>query len=68
MEKLEVYAQQIEDYVIQPFIEGTEYTVDIFCDFNSNPVYIIPRIRLQVRAGEMLKTQISYGGKNYRRE
>lgn len=59
MEELEVYAQQIEDYVIQPFIEGTEYTVDIFCDFNSNPVYIIPRIRLQVRAGEVLKTQIS---------
>lgn len=59
VEELEVYAQQIEDYVIQPFIEGTEYTVDIFCDFNSNPVYIIPRIRLQVRAGEVLKTQIS---------
>ncbi len=59
VEELGMYAQQIKDYIIQPFVEGTEYTVDIFCDFNSIPIYIIPRIRLQVRAGEVLKTQIS---------
>lgn len=57
-EELEVYANQIEDYIVQPFIEGTEYTVDVFCDFDGNPIYITPRIRLQVRAGEVLKTQI----------
>lgn len=56
--ELEVYASQVKDYVIQPFINGTEYTVDIFCDFEGNPVYITPRIRLAVRAGEVLKTQI----------
>lgn len=59
VDELENYAQQIGDYVIQPFIDGTEYTVDVFCDFEGNPVYITPRIRLQVRAGEVLKTQIS---------
>ncbi len=58
-DELEVYANQIEDYIVQPFIEGTEYTVDIFCDFKGNPVYITPRIRLQVRAGEVMKTQIT---------
>ena len=52
------YAAQVPDYIIQPFIEGTEYTVDIFCDFDGNPIYITPRIRLAVRAGEVLKTQI----------
>ena len=57
--ELEVYANQIGDYVIQPFIEGTEYTVDIFCDFNGKPLYITPRIRLAIRSGEVLKTQIS---------
>lgn len=57
-EELEVYANQIDDYIVQPFIEGTEYTVDVFCDFDGNPIYITPRIRLQVRAGEVLKTQI----------
>lgn len=59
VKELELYAQQIEDYVVQPFIEGTEYTVDVFCDFEGNPIYITPRIRMQVRAGEVLKTQIS---------
>jgi HAD superfamily hydrolase (TIGR01549 family) len=57
--ELKVYAQQISDYVIQPFIEGTEYTVDIFCDFNGKPISIIPRIRQAVRAGEVLKTEIA---------
>ena len=57
--ELEIYADQIGDYIVQPFIEGREYTVDIFCDFKGNPLYITPRIRTQVRAGEVLKTQIS---------
>ncbi|MCB7320094.1 HAD-IA family hydrolase [Lacrimispora sp. 210928-DFI.3.58] len=56
--ELAVYAQQIEDYIIQPFIDGKEFTVDIFCDFDGNPVYITPRERVQVRAGEVLKTKI----------
>lgn len=57
-EELVVYADKIEDYVIQPFISGKEYTVDIFCDFAGNPIYITPRERIAVRAGEVLKTQI----------
>lgn len=56
---LKLYAEQIKDYVIQPFIDGTEYTVDIFCDFDGNPIFITPRIRLAVRSGEVLKTEIS---------
>ncbi len=57
-DELKMYAQQVGDYVIQPFIEGTEYTVDAFCDFNGNPIYIVPRVRLKVRAGEVLQTRI----------
>lgn len=57
--ELEAYAAQVPDYIIQPFIEGTEYTVDIFCDFEGKPIFITPRIRLAVRAGEVLKTEIT---------
>lgn len=57
-EELASYASQVPDYIIQPFISGTEYTVDIFCDLEGKPIYITPRIRLAVRAGEVLKTQI----------
>ena len=57
-EELQAYARQVPDYIIQPFIDGTEFTVDIFCDFDGNPIYITPRIRQAVRAGEVLKTEI----------
>ena len=57
-EDLRTYANKINDYIIQPFISGREYTIDIFCDYEGNPVYITPRERLAVRAGEVLKTQL----------
>lgn len=60
--ELEVYAGQIEDYIIQPFIEGTEYTVDIFCDYEGKAIFVIPRVRMAVRAGEVLKTKITRHG------
>ena len=56
--ELEVYAEKIGDYIVQPYIEGKEYTIDIFCDFDGNPIYITPRERVAVRAGEVLKTKI----------
>ncbi len=57
-EELKLYAAQIGDYVIQPFVEGTEYTIDILCDWDGEPLSIVPRERIQVRAGEVYKTRI----------
>lgn len=57
--ELETYANEVPDYIIAPFIEGTEYTIDAFCDYEGNPLLITPRIRLAVRSGEVLKTQIA---------
>ncbi len=59
LSELELFAKKIGDYVVQPFVQGKEYTVDIFCDMEGNPVYITPRERLAVRAGEVLKTRIA---------
>ena len=57
-EELKSFAEMVPDYIIQPYIKGEEYTVDIFCDFNGEPIFITPRKRLAVRAGEVLKTRI----------
>ena len=57
-EELAAYAAQVPDYIVQPYIQGVEYTVDVFCDFDGAPIYITPRIRHAVRAGEVLKTEI----------
>ena len=57
-EDLVVFTQRIKDYIIQPYIDGIEYTIDIFCDYFGKPIYITPRKRLAVRSGEVLKTEI----------
>lgn len=58
VEELKVYAERVEDYIVQPFIEGKEYTIDIFCDWDGFPISIVPRERVQVRAGEVQITRI----------
>lgn len=57
-EELLAYSAQVPDYIIQPYVSGTEYTVDVFCDLEGKPILVTPRIREAVRAGEVLKTRI----------
>ncbi len=45
-------------YIIQDYMEGTEYTVDAFLDLDGNIITIVPRIRLAVRSGEIAKGKI----------
>ncbi len=58
IEALNIYSRQLKDYIIQPFVDGKEYTIDIFCDLEGNLISIVPRERIQVRDGEVLKTRI----------
>ena len=57
-EELDFYFHHIPDPVIQGYIQGDEYTIDTFSDFISNPITIVPRKRLAVRSGEVLKGYI----------
>lgn len=57
-EELDAIVTILSNYIVQPLICGTEYTVDVFCDYEGNPLLVTPRIRLAVRAGEVLKTKI----------
>ncbi|NMA03717.1 MAG: ATP-grasp domain-containing protein [Clostridiales bacterium] len=47
--------QDLENYIIQEKIEGTEFTLDILCDLGGQVISIVPRQRLEVRAGEISK-------------
>lgn len=42
----------MEGMISQEPLAGQEYTVDVFCDREGEPVYIIPRKRLDVRDGK----------------
>lgn len=56
--ELMFFNEYIENPIIQKFIDGEEYTVDVLCDFKGNPVYIIPRKRIEVRSGEVSKSKV----------
>lgn len=53
--ELDFFIGYVENYILQEFAEGIEYTIDAFCDFNCEPITIVPRKRLAVRSGEILK-------------
>jgi carbamoyl-phosphate synthase large subunit len=42
-------------YIFQEFIEGDEFTIDAFIDSRGEVVAVVPRLRLEVRAGEVSK-------------
>lgn len=41
--------------MLQEYVGGDEYTIDVFLDFDSNPITIVPRLRLATRSGEISK-------------
>lgn len=54
--EVQFFSEYVKNSIVQQYIEGEEYTVDALVDLSGNPVYIIPRKRLEVRAGEVVKS------------
>jgi carbamoyl-phosphate synthase large subunit len=44
-----------KDMLVQQYISGTEYTLDVLADFTGKVLAVIPRERLEVRSGEVSK-------------
>jgi carbamoyl-phosphate synthase large subunit len=42
---------------VQEFIDGTEYTCDVYVDFEMNIRCVVPRKRIETRSGEVSKGQ-----------
>jgi len=53
--ELNFFKEYVPNPIIQEMVFGSEYTVDVFCDFDSKPITIVPRKRLAIRSGEILK-------------
>jgi len=45
------------DFIIQEYVPGVEFTVDVYADFTGRPRVAVPRQRLQVRTGEVTKAR-----------
>ncbi len=44
--------EKMEGMISQELLSGDEFTIDVFCDAQSVPRYIVPRKRIQVRDGK----------------
>lgn len=53
--ELNFFLNYVESPVVQEFIEGTEYTIDVFSDFERRVISIVPRERIEVVGGESYK-------------
>jgi carbamoyl-phosphate synthase large subunit len=52
------FARRIPNAICQEFMEGTEYTCDVYIDFALRVRCVVPRRRIEVRAGEVSKSQV----------
>ena len=49
--ELEFFLGYVDSPVVQEYLTGPEYTIDVLCDFKGQPLSIVPRERVVIRAG-----------------
>jgi Carbamoylphosphate synthase large subunit (split gene in MJ) len=52
----EFYFNKVHNPIIQRYIEGEEYSIDVYVSENGQVLSVVPRIRLEVRSGEVSKS------------
>jgi len=50
----------MDGYISQEIVKGEEYTIDVLCDLNSKPIYIIPRKRINIESGVSVVSKTVY--------
>ena len=53
------YASTCDDLLVQEFLGGTEYSVDILSDMDGNPLVAVPRERLAILGGVSLRARVT---------
>ena len=56
LRQLGFYHKEVSGVIVQEYVEGQEYTLDIFCDRDGEPRCAVPRKRIEVRGGEVVKS------------
>jgi carbamoyl-phosphate synthase large subunit len=49
--ELDFFSAYVPDPVVQEYLEGPEFTLDVFCTFSGEPLAVVPRERVVIRAG-----------------
>jgi carbamoyl-phosphate synthase large subunit len=56
--ELAFFARRIPHAICQPYVQGKEYTCDVYVDGEGAVRTVVPRRRMEVRAGEVSKAQV----------
>jgi carbamoyl-phosphate synthase large subunit len=48
---LEFFLEYVATPIVQEYLHGPEFTIDVLCDFSGCPLAIVPRERVVIRAG-----------------
>ena len=57
LDDLQALVPRVPDPIIQEFIPGPEFTLDVYTGFDGRPRCAVPRRRLEVRGGEVTKAR-----------
>jgi carbamoyl-phosphate synthase large subunit len=49
--ELAFFAEYVADAVVQEYLDGPEFTIDVLCDFDGRVLSAVPRERVVIRAG-----------------
>lgn len=56
--ELEFFKEYVSNPIIQEFIDGQEYCVDVFSDLNKNPITIVIKERIEHFGGSISKAKV----------
>jgi carbamoyl-phosphate synthase large subunit len=54
-DELRMLGKRVPDAIVQDFVEGREYTLDVYTGLDGVARCVVPRMRLEVRTGEVSK-------------
>ncbi|HNS21874.1 MAG TPA: ATP-grasp domain-containing protein [Sedimentisphaerales bacterium] len=57
--ELQFFAKRIPNAICQEFVQGIEHTCDVYIDFDRRVQCVVPRRRIEVRAGEVSKSRVA---------
>jgi carbamoyl-phosphate synthase large subunit len=57
-EELRFYASRLSGLLVQEYLPGEEYTVDVLSDLEGTPLLAVPRIRLETKEGISTKGKV----------
>jgi carbamoyl-phosphate synthase large subunit len=50
-DELDFFLRYVPTPIVQEYLDGPEFTIDVLCDFAGKPLSIVPRERVVIRAG-----------------